>query len=470
MDVRNAARTEATNQAIAGIMASDDPAAAAAAIPQDWSIDALAVSKAAQARDQTLRANAVSDQALAAAKVQKSLGEENLQNIKDNRAAAAFAGPAITDIFAGRTPKVDYNDPFFKTSGGVKALELINDAQQKQRDYALRSGAAQRDQYALELQKKLDIARGQMFSWAQSEEGLAADPAGSQRKATEFVEAAGLPSHYAVELNPTYQAGIAGAKPTLAQLNAVSPSGRSYTEHAAALTEQASALKAQEAAQLSAYDGASHAAEALAKNEYTGSNITDIARQFLAKNPQVTTGWGPNWGTEDVIQRIQYQQKLAKEEGSYLTPAQAALTVEGTIGSFTPFDITTNDVANGLRADFVALNKLGGIEELARRRAEIAASFAPSQDKINRAQIGIQAAARQGRAVPEYAMEALNKSPTVMRANAEKALKDIDAEIAALGLTMQARSAAGEKVTPDAMAALVKRRNKAQATLDSLKE
>jgi hypothetical protein len=57
-----------------------------------------------------------------------------------------------------------------------------------------------------------------------------------------------------------------------------------------------------------------------------------------------------------------------------------------------------------------------------------------------------------------------------MRANAEKALKDIDAEIAALGLTMQARSAAGEKVTPDAMAALVKRRNKAQATLDSLKE
>lgn len=116
-------RKLATDNAVAGILNSADPLAAAAAAPQGWQVDAATLQKAALGQDQVNRANESQGLQNEASRIASKTNQAQLDDILSTRASSTIASNLITQMPAnGDISQFDLNDPRFKGPEGEKAL------------------------------------------------------------------------------------------------------------------------------------------------------------------------------------------------------------------------------------------------------------------------------------------------------------------------------------------------------------
>lgn len=141
----------ATDAAVASVANAADPTVAAAAIPQGWQFDPLAIAVAANARKEQLGRQELQTAQLESTKVQTNLSRLTLEDRESEQDIASRLLPVYDDAIKGSPIEkvVDLNDPFYKTKAGLTFIEKYNDY--------FRQGEEQRNE-----QEQLKIQRGQL--------------------------------------------------------------------------------------------------------------------------------------------------------------------------------------------------------------------------------------------------------------------------------------------------------------------
>jgi hypothetical protein len=400
---QDAVKKDATNKVVADVMASADPLAAAAAAPQGWQVDPLAVAAAAQNTDARLRANAASDASLAASKVSTALNNATLQDKESDRVATSLSSPVIDQIVkTGKLPSIDLNDAQWKTEGGNKAYAQVL---QFKRDY----DADQRATLALHWQRKQairDEANQNYLNW-EAERGATpefqqADPAAARAESLKMARKFGA-DLTKVDQGLSFAVNSAvNSKPTEAQLDGqvpnISPAKDSkgnnrpattYLDVQATLRGRVSDLETQKAAEEAKYQAAVQGRDLMAQNAFKGP--VELIPNQIAK----TLGWSEGDAREalDAV-RAEYKD---------LDAAQAADIVLASKGKWFEGFAARSDEAKAIAGRYKAFNDGGREKGLQRNLDSITSKF---DRQITRAQqLGLQVngAARAGAPVPTEA-------------------------------------------------------------------
>ena len=466
VDYRGDKIKAATDAAIADIANSQDPAAAAAALPKDWTIDPLAIAVAANARDTQLQQKKLTDLSMK----NTSLQMERTQAELDDRVAAREAEdialqyrPAAT---SGQKLDIDRTDPRWKTAAGKLALDRIDgwerdfqDTKYKQDSLALQRAAAARAQRDDAERRNLDKALGKVVELSGSPDWAGKAPEERDRLIGEVFKGFDVSLSHLDLGQKAYELGFAGNKATPGELGKVDPktglSGQKLLDLQAAEVQGAERAlnqwKAENASLL-------RLGQLDATNPYDKVDDVTAANTFLKENPEVTTGWGPNWAADDVIQRVDDIQQTAKKMGKPIERRQAWMLVGKTKGQIKLGD--TGVVDDAIRRDiedFHALKTRGGWEQVAADEKAQVAQFEKAQRDAQRAGAAINAAVRKEGPLPDTLVKDYKTSPITQRQEAER-------EVASIQLAL----ANADALSSRELASLRKRLDKANATLAAL--
>lgn len=468
VDNRNQQIEEATKQAVAGIMTSEAPEAAAAAVPQDWRYDPLAVAQAANTRSTQLDQKKLTELSMKST----DLNIQRTQAELDDRVAAREAEDIALQYrdaaTTGQKLNIDRADPRWKTAAGKLALDRIDgwerdfqDTKYKQDSLSLQRAAAARAERDDRERRALDAALGQVVEFSSSPEGAAKSPEERDREVSRIFKQNGVSLSHLDLGQKAYDLGFSGNKATQGELERIDPttglSGRKLLElqsaEVAAAERGLNQWKAENA-------NALRVGQLDATNPYEKLDDVAAANKVLESIPDVKTGWGPNWGNEDVIQRADGIQKWAKDNGTPITRAQAFMLVpktKGQVGLGDSFRLVDSSIKKDIE-DFHDLKTRGGWAQVAADEQAQVAQFEKAQRNAARAAAGINAAVRSGDGLPSTLVDQYKSSPIVQRNQAEKDLYDV-----------QVALSNADNLTASELASLRKKKDAAEAVLARLK-
>lgn len=467
-DYRNDRIQEATKAAVADISLSQDPTAAASALPKDWTIDPLAVAVAANARGKELDQKKLTDLSMKST----SLQMERTQAELDDRVAAREAEdialtyrPAAT---SGQKLDIDRTDPRWRTAAGKLALDRIDgwerdyqDTKYKQDSLGLQRAAAARAARDDNERRNLDAALGKVVELSGSPDWAGKAPEERDRLIGGVFKGFGVSLSHLDLGQKAYDLGFNGNKATRGELERVDPttglSGQKLldlqTGEVQAAERGLNQWKAENANLL-------RVGQLDATNPYTKLDDITAANKVLEAIPDVKTGWGPNWNTEDVIQRVDGIQKWAKANGTPITREQAFMLVpktKGQIGLGDSFRLVDSSIKKDIE-DFHDLKTKGGWEQVAADEKSQLANFEKKKADAQRAGAAINAAVRGEGPLPSTLVSGYKNSPLVQRNEAEQELA-----------TVQVALADAPNLSAAEVAALFKRRKAAEDALARLK-
>ena len=428
VDFRNNKIKSATDAAIAGIANSQDPTAAAAALPQDWTIDPLAVAVAANARSGQLLDTKVKESNLAENEAQIS----NMKSIQEDRESARLLATKVQQYEplarAGKEFELDKEDPFWQTAAGFEGLQYLNglrdtafNQEQERKRTAAAEVQARAASEALRLANAERQARNLMAGWMQTDEGSASTPAERQRKGREFGVQTGAGEAFGVGLSSQFE-GARGLA-TDEELKRRAPNGITYEASINALLEDSARAAGEKAVALRDLEQAAAGARAMGQNNYKNYSGEAINQAVLKNNKDMAEGKG--WfnfskDSEDVQDARDEQRNLAKAEAATvakesglpvpnerfvpLLPEQEANLAELVLNG-------NSSAAAELRRQYLAYNLVGGesgLEVIVKQRS------APYDTKISKNQKEIQrteGAAIGYKPVPTTAVDAYKRTP-----------------------------------------------------------
>jgi hypothetical protein len=398
--VRDTIREDATRNAVAGIMNSADPAAAATAAPQGWQVDPLAVANAANQRGQQLQQarqvdasiNA-SNASVEASRASTATNQAALEDRTAEREASTMASPMIDNILkTGKLPSINLNDDQWKTAAGNRAYKQVLDFWGEFQD-------DRRQAEALYLQRKAIVdntAKEDFLGWARdfgaSPEGQLLDPAEMDRRLTAEAKRRGVSSVHVAPGSQMFEQGAQANKPTGAELSTRAPNSDStYGQVSGILSAARTDLEAQKAAEVSKFDRAVRGQELAAGTVFTGPSQGIPAQLATAASMDLDDA-------QDRINRI-------RAEYPKITDAQAADIALATQDSWTDRGAAKSGQARSMAEAFAEFNKIGGNEGLAREMSGVSARFDKQLSKIPVLERQLAGAARTGAPVPDAANE-----------------------------------------------------------------
>jgi hypothetical protein len=395
VDNRNQQIKTATDAAIADIALSQDPAAAAAAAPQDWTIDPLAIAKAASGRTKELKDAEVVDATLKSTNKNIEMLDAQLKDREDIRQAADMALPYRDLALNGKPFEIDKSDPRWQTVAGQKALDTIDgwskdhlDNKIKLEEIALRREAAAAARADRVKEQNGQNALSEIIKYYATPEGLAEDEANRDETVLKILERNRAPLTLIDTARKAAGIGLAGNMPSQLELDRIDPktgtSARAYTDF---ITKEAAAVDENTRIEKSKYDTAVRTSQLLAPNPYKGMGDEDAAQAFIKKTG-AGDGWlARDWDTGDFKQRVQLIQDYAKENfGQEIKREEAYFIVESTLNRMTPFDSigVIGDNTKALIADVADLNAKGGREKVEADLAAIDANASKDKAKLGR--------------------------------------------------------------------------------------
>lgn len=407
MDVRNAAREDATRQAAAAIMASNDPMAAAAAAPQGWDIDAFALQKAAQERDQTLRSNLAQDAALQASKTTTAVNQATLDDRVAEREASTMSSPMIDQILkTGKLPSIDLNQDNWKTAAGNRAYKQVLDFWGQYQDDKVRAKEMHLRLKSARDKENQDLFLGAARDYGASAEGQMADPATRDRYLTGLAKKMGVSSVFVDQGAQVAERGSQANTATEAELDQVAPggTGTSFRDVNSNLVRRQNDLEKQKAAKLSEFDRAVRGQELMQGTVFNGPS--EGLPGELAKR----TGWDLD-DAQDRINRI-------RSEYPNITDAQAADIALATQDRWFDRGAARSPEAVARAGAYAEFNRLGGVAGLNRELSKAAAPFDKELARLPVLARQVTGAARTGSAVPADAQRVVSE---FARADAEQA-------------------------------------------------
>lgn len=455
-----------TKNAVASIMNSDNPDEARAAVPQSWQFDPLAVAQAANTRETQIDQKKLTDLSMKNTSLQMQQTQAQLDDRIAAREAEDIALQYRDAALGGKPVEIDRADPRWKTAAGKLALDRIDswtrdaaDMKYKQDSLALQKAAAARAARDDAERRRLDDALGKVVEFSSSPEGAAKLPEERDRVIADIFKSNGVSLSHLDLGQKAYTLGFSGNKATPGELERVDPK-TGLSAKALSDLQIAEVQAAERGLNQWKADNANvlRLGQLDATNPYDKKDDVTAATEFLKQNPEVTSGWGPNWDTGDVIQRVDDIQNTAKNMGKPITRAQAFMLVGKTKGQIKLGD--TGVVDDSIRRDiedFHDLKTRGGWEQVAADEKAQQAQFQKKQQDAARADAAINAAARSGGPLPETLVKGYKTSPIVQRTNAERELASVELALA---------NAASMK--PAEVADLFKRKKAAEAKLAEL--
>ena len=467
VDFRNDKIKTATDAAVADIALSQDPTAAAAALPQDWTIDSLAVANAANQRSTQLDQKKLTELSMKSTDLQMQRAQAELDDRVAAREAEDIALEYRTAATSGQPIDIDRTDERWRTSAGKLALDRIDgwerdfqDTKYKQDSLSLQRAAAARAQRDDAERRNLDAALGKVVELSGSPDWAGKQPEERDRLIGGVFKGFGVSLSHLDLGQKAYELGYTGNKSTPGELARIDPktglSGQQLLDLQTAEVQGAERTlnqwKAENANLL-------RLGQLDATNPYDKVDDVTAANRFLEENPEVTTGWGPNWAAEDVIQRVQDIQDTARKMGMPIERKQAWMLVGKTKGQFRLGD--TGVVDTGIRRDikdFHDLKTHGGWQQVAADEKAQEAQFEKAQRDAQRAGATINAAVRKEGPLPDTLVNNYKSSPIVQRQEAER-------EVASIQLALSNADALSSRE----LASLRKRLDQANATLARLR-
>lgn len=376
-------KADATKQAVAGILQSNDPLAAAAAQPQDWRVDPLAVAQAAQQTDARLRANKASDASLEASKVSTASNQAQLDDLLSTRRAEAIAQESWADTL--KHGSVQFNSKYDGLQGqdAVKAGAIL---QSRLRDYH----NAANDDERLRLERARvgkDKSNQNYINWeaekAHDPDWMLQDPATRERERLKAAKGFGadlqlLPNGRAISEG---EAGRAG--PTKQESNAAVPGTNiTYNDVNSDLNRERIKIQREQASAGAAFDAAIGGRDLLSKNAFAGLPVQAIP-DAISKQIKMDVD--------------EVQSRLGKVQAKYpkLDAAQAADIVLATRDRWSTWfnNPASQPEATAIADKYQAFNDIGRENGLAREQNLVNAPFAGKLASLDRQQqkLGVQA-------------------------------------------------------------------------------
>jgi hypothetical protein len=403
-------KTDATKQAVAGILSAEDPLAAAAAAPQNWAIDPLAVAQAAQAGDARVRANKASDASLAASQVSTQLGQAQLQDRVDQRDAALLSAPVIEAIRTKQPYSLDFKGDEWNTQGGLLAQERVLNFLDRQQDNDRANEALRLQRSQVKEAKAVNELRSFSRALGASTEGQALDPAEKDRRISAKAKELGV--DFAVDDAATYfdrgvQANTATAEER--SVPALSYEGGDGVTRSLSYDDVRSASIGRRRA-----DNADQARAVLAEPVRKGGDTTWLQLQELGNGPsfqQDEKGTvdqkladALKWDLDDAQDRI----NRIRAEYPKLTRAQAADIAFDTQDSWTDRGGAKDPRAKAKAAAWEEFDKMGGASGVMAGIQGKQAKFLKENSRLDTLDRQFTAATREGDFVPKAVVEILD--------------------------------------------------------------
>lgn len=415
MDLRDQARTDATGQAIAGILSSDDPRAAAAAVQQGWDINPLALAQAARTRDSQLRSDSAADASLAASRTTTALNQATLDDRTAEREATGLSSPMIDQILKnGKLPSIDLNQDEWKSAAGNRAYKQVLDFWGQYQDDKIRAQESHLRVKALRDKENQDAFFGAARDYGASADGQLADPATRDRQLSKLAKNFGVSSIYVDQAAQVAERGSQSNAATQEELDQAIPGGTdsSFRDVNSNLVRRQNDLEKQKAAKISEFD------RAVRGQELSQGTVFNGPSEGLPGELAKRTGWDLD-DAQDRINRI-------RSEYPNITDAQAADIALATQDRWFDRGAARSPEAVSRAGAYAEFNKLGGAAGLNRELTKAAAPFDKELGRLPVLARQVTGAARSGSAVPAEAQRIVSefaRADTQQQRKAEAAQK-----------------------------------------------
>ena len=396
--IRDQARADATGQAIAGILASNDPNAAAAAVQQGWDIDPLAVAGAARTRDSQLRSDLAADASLAASRTTTALNQANLDDRTAEREATSLSSPMIDEILkTGKLPSINLNQDQWKSAAGNRAYKQVLDFWGQFQDDKLRAQETHLRTKALRDRENQEAYLGAARDYGASADGQLADPATRDRYLSKLAKQFDVSSIFVDQASQVAERGSQANAATQEELDTTAPgsTGVSFRDVNSNLVRRQNDLERQKAAKLSEFDRAVRGQELMQGTVFNGPS--ESLPGELAKR----TGWDLD-DAQDRINRI-------RSEYPNITDAQAADIALATQDRWFDRGAARSPEAVARAGAYAEFNKLGGVAGLNRELNKAAAPFDKELSRLPVLGRQVTGAARSGAPIPAEAQRIVSE-------------------------------------------------------------
>lgn len=436
VDNRNQQIKAATDAAIASIANSDDPTAAASALPKDWTIDPLQVAVAANARGEQLQQKAAREQTIATARAAMDMSRAQLKDLEDTRLSEAIVQRSWEASAKAGRPVLSEEDAnlgqaSIKAGKELEArLDTLADNRRGDAELNLRAREAKlREEEARRIrneQQALRAANAELVLRGASKEGAGLDPKGLDRVVLETYAKFGADPTQIALGRASFQTGLSGNQPLDAEKDLPVPGGRGETfrTYENALTVAELAAKQSQAVRADKFTQLNNTSANLAKSEF--ANLTEEAAAF-----KLAEKYG--WDVDDARERMKEAQDRAPKGVTLTVPMRAEIAA-ATSGSFWGGIKDTwanSDSAEARLEEYVALQQGGGEKGVAQQSAELEQTFAAENAALTKQRQQLNYAIRSGdfSAIPVEIRRAYELQQRLEREAAEKA--NVDAQKAA---------------------------------------
>lgn len=429
VDNQNRIIDENTKNAIASIANSQDPTAAAAAVPQTWQFDPLAIASAANTRSGQLLDTKVKESNLAENELSMTNTRSEMADRESKRHIATLVAPYEAAARAGKDFDVDEeSDPMWKTPAGFEAKKYLeelkntafNQSEERKRT-ALQATQARLAQLQLTEAQNRKKAQDMWADYKMTDQGMLGDPILDTQAARQIGVASGAGSAFGMSLAPTPTTGA-----TEDQKKQKTSFGFTYADALGAIDTEANRLTEAGAVSdtLTQIQGA--AALADKENNYTEKTPEALVQAIIKNNPRITDrALGFGMENDDVQTRYDYQATLARQEvervakkynlpipkelqgesASIISPQQQASLAAMTLDDISIFsDKEDSPAAAAMREKYIALNLSGGRAAFEQRQAAAKASRDKAMADLQRLRRQTEISAIKGQSIPTKAV------------------------------------------------------------------
>jgi hypothetical protein len=439
---RDEMQQAATGAAVAQIANAQDPTAVAAAAPQTWQFDPLAIASAANARKEQLGEEEVRQSNLATDLLQRQATQSELKDREDKRLGALAASKGFEYIDkTGKIPEFAADDPLAGTQAGIYAQEAWREYQKEKKSFDL-------DKERLGLERARAAREARMEKQSKAEQGYLAElndlalkpenfnmePGARAKLNMEVAKKWGV-GHLALKGDEHFSNAIKSNLPTAEQLDTIDDNGYRRSDVISGFTAAKADIDARKNIDLAQFDVAKQVALQSAASPYKGLTEEQQAQKFLETHQkELNEGWwGSKWEAKDVNQRADAIQRLARKEGLEIARHDAVEMVAATIGNATFADgewSVKNDQVDSLIKRYGEFAKYGSVENLQLTISQREAAAAAEAAKVDRAINAVMRSAVTGEAVDKEIAKQYESTPAAKKAVLEAEVKSLEATLA----------------------------------------
>jgi hypothetical protein len=439
VDNRNQKIEEATKQAVAGIMNSDNPDAAVAAVPQGWQYDPLAIAKAGNVREDQLQTKRLQEETILTNQAAREMQQAQLQDLRDKRDAEAIIQRNWeASAKAGRVVLSEEDSKMGQASlyaGKELAdrLGALRDDQRADKELGIRARESNARMAALDREMKGIEYLGWAREFGATPEAQMMEPEKLDSYLVAEAKKRGLPATYADQAAGSFGKGVAANPAADSDLDARIPgSSKTYRDGLRTLSAIKTDAEAQKAAVLAMpYDESNpdkpdpNRPSLLQLQEIAtrGPGFTDGPIGFVAAELAKQAG----------IDQEEAKDRLSaiKSEYRHLNYAQAAdlaFQSKDRWNVFGDWNVTKSPEVKSGALIYREIDRLGGKEGVDRIAASRTAQFDRTLAELPTAARQLSGSARARAALPEKVLEWDN---SLSQARAKRAAEEAAAAEAA---------------------------------------